>query len=63
MTDENVPADKKYNALVAASYTTDRIAKPVLILGPERCDVGKVTNLWNNNTSRKMVSETLEHYY
>lgn len=63
MTDENVGADKKYNALVAASYSIDRVDKPVLIVGPERCDVGKVTNLWNNNTSRKMVSDTLEHHY
>jgi hypothetical protein len=63
MTDENVGADKKFNVLTAATHTIDRIDKPVLILGPERCDKGKITNLWHNNTSRKMMSDTLEHYY
>ena len=63
LTDDNSYADKKYNAIVSASYTTDRVDKPVLILGPQRCDVGRVTNLWNNNTSRKMISDTLEHHY
>ena len=63
LTDQNSSPDKKYNSLVAASYTTDRVDKPVLVVGPERCDVGRVTNLWNNNTSRKMISDTLEHHY
>ena len=63
MTDENSDPRKKYDMLVAASYTIDRIDKPVLTVGPERCDQNKPTNLWNNVTSRRMVSDTLEHYY
>ena len=63
MTDQDSDPRKKYDLLVPASHTIDRVDKPVLIVGPERCDSNKATNLWNNMTSRRMVSDTLEHYY
>jgi hypothetical protein len=61
ITDENSDPKKKYDLLVAANYTTDMNPKPVLVVGPERCD-RQVNNLWNNNTKRRYISDTLEHY-
>jgi hypothetical protein len=61
ITDENSDKRKKYDLLVPSSYTTDMNPAPVLVVGPERCD-RQINNLWNNNTKRRFISDTLEHY-
>lgn len=61
LTDKNSDPKKKNDLLVVANYKTDMNPNPVLVLGPERCD-GQVNNVWNNNTKRRYISDTLEHY-